>query len=196
MTFHDAAPPVASQDDWEALVAELPALVSHLLAADTSGATKPPTSAERGIYLFSEGHRHLYVGRTSITARSRQGKNVSSTSFSQRWKQHSGENSAANEASLAMKLARQVAEHFEVPDPAELKRTGKIKRTSDWWKLRKDDSPFDFFLVFQAAKEFIKKELEFRHLALEDDVRGVRSHVSEVYVDVVLQTEFGDFSTS
>lgn len=196
MTSLGAAPPVASQDDWDALITELPGLISQLLAAEASGAAKPPTSDERGIYLFSEGDRHLYVGRTSITARSRQGKNVPSTSFSQRWKQHCGEKSAPNQASFAMKLGRQVAEHFEVPDPAELKRLGLIERTSDWWKLREEGSPPDFFLVFQAAKEFIEKELEFRHVALEDDVRGVRSHVSEVYADVVLQTEFGDFSTS
>lgn len=107
-----------------------------------------------------------------------------------------GERSAPNQASFAMKLARQVAERFEVPDPAELKRAGVIENTSDWWKLRDEDLPPDFFLIFQAANEFIRKELDFRHVALEDDVRGVRSHVSEVYADVVLQTEFGDFSTS
>jgi len=195
-TSQTAAPPVASQADWEMLVAELPDLIRRLLAAEAFGAAQPPTSDERGIYLFSEGNRHLYVGRTSITARSRQGKTLSSTSFSSRWKQHCGEKSAANQASFAMKLAHQVAERFEVPDPVEMKRMGVIARTSDWWKLREEDPPPDFFLVFQAAKEFIGKKLEFRYVALEDDVRGVRSHVSEVYADVVLQTEFGDFSTS
>lgn len=196
MTSQSAAPPVASRADWERLVAELPDLIPRLLAAEAFGAAKPPTSDERGVYLFSEGDRHLYVGRTSLTARSRQGKTVSSTSFSQRWKQHCGEKSAPNEASLAMKLARQVAERFEVPDPAELKRMGTTDKISDWWRLREEDPPPDFFLVFQATKEFISTELEFRHVTIEDDVRGVRSHVSEVYTDVVLQTEFGDFSTS
>lgn len=196
MTLQSAAPPVASQADWEGLIAELPDLIPRLLAAEAFGAAKPPTSDERGIYLFSEGDRHLYVGRTSLTARSRQGKTVSSTSFRQRWKQHCGEKSAPNQASLAMKLARQVAQRFEVSDPAELKRMGTTDKISDWWKLREEDPPPDFFLVFQAAKEFISEELKFRHLAIEDDVRGVRSHVSEVYTDVVLQTEFGDFSTS
>jgi len=95
-----------------------------------------------------------------------------------------------------MKLSRQVAELFEVPDPAALKQMGITDEVSAWWKLRTEDPPPDFFLIFQAAKEFIREELEFRHLALEDDVRGVRSHVSEVYADVALQTEFGDFSTS
>lgn len=196
MTLGEAAPPIASQADWEGLVDGLPNLIQQLLDAAAFSASNPPVSSERGIYLFSEGNRHLYVGRTSITARSRQGSKAPSTSFCQRWKQHCEEKSAPNQASLAMKLARQVAVHLELPDPAELKRMGMIEKTSDWWKLREEDPPPDFFLVFQAAKEFIRTELEFRHISLEDDVRGVRTHVSEVYADVVLQTEFGDFSTS
>jgi hypothetical protein len=196
MSVGDAAPPVASQADWEALVADLPDLISQLVDAEAFGAANPPVSSKRGIYLFSEGGHHLYVGRTSITARSRHGNRLPCTSFSQRWKQHCGEKSAPNAASLAMKLADQVSKEFGVPDPAELKRAGVTERVSDWWKLRKVHSPPDFFLVFQAAKEFIREDLEFRYVELEDDLRGVRSHVSEVYADVTLQTEFGDFSTS
>jgi hypothetical protein len=95
-----------------------------------------------------------------------------------------------------MKLSRQVAELFEVPDPAALKQMGITDKVSAWWKLRSEDPPPDFFLIFQAAKEFIREELEFRPLALEDDARGVRSPYQRCMQTVALQTEFGDFSSS
>jgi hypothetical protein len=56
--------------------------------------------------------------------------------------------------------------------------------------------PPDYYLAFQEAKRFIREELEYRVVAFDDDIRGVRSHVAEVYADVVLQTTYGDFSTS
>jgi hypothetical protein len=58
-TPQGAAPPIASQADWESFVAELPNLISRLVDADAFGVSDPPVSAERGIYLFSEGDRHL-----------------------------------------------------------------------------------------------------------------------------------------
>ncbi len=196
MNAADPSQVVASQADWDELNERLRDLVDELLAADSFCAADPPDSNGRGIYLFSEGERPIYVGRTSITARSRKAERPPSTSFSTRWKQHCNEKSAPNAASLAMKIARQVADHFGVADPKELKKQGGIKRVADWWDLRNTDPPPDFFLVFQAAKEFVRENLDFRFVAISDDIRGVRSHVAEVYADVVLQTEYGDFSTS
>ena len=187
---------VASQVAWDELNAQLPILVEQLLEAQPFNASSPPKHQGRGIYLFSEGSRHLYVGRTSVTARSRQPGKEPSTSFSARWKQQTGEKSPPNAAPLATKLTREVADHFGLELPTDLKKQGKIDRVSNWWKLREEEPPPDFYLAFQAAKQFVRESLDFRFVELNDDVRGVRSHVAEVYVDVVLQTTYGDFSTS
>lgn len=73
-----------------------------------------------------------------------------------------------------------------------------VRRLLDkqWWELRKLDEPPDYYFAFQETKRFIREELDFRAIAFDDDVRGVRSHVAEVYADVVLQTPYNDFSTS
>jgi len=69
---------------------------------------------------------------------------------------------------------------------------GVTERVSGWWKLRKEESPPDFFLAFQAAKELIREELAFRYVGLEDDLRGGRSHVGHQLVlrDVETETPF------
>jgi hypothetical protein len=190
------AQPISSQQDWEALNAELPALVDQLVAAPPSNAAAPPTSSERGIYLFSDGKENLYVGRTGITARSRKLGKPPSTSFVARWRQHASESSSPHSAPFAMKLAYELAACFDLKTPSGLKQAGAIERTADWWSLRKEPNPPDFYFAFEEAKRFIREELDFRCIPLTDDLRGVRSHVAEVYADVILQTTYGDFSPS
>jgi hypothetical protein len=80
--------------------------------------------------------------------------------------QQAGSGSPPNSAPFAMKLARECAERFGVASP------------------------------LQAATRFIRETLDLRTIEISDDVRGVRSHVAEVYADVILQTTYGDFSTS
>jgi hypothetical protein len=95
-----------------------------------------------------------------------------------------------------MKLARELAAAFDLLDPVGLKTAGKIQKTAEWWGLRKAKEPPGFYFAFQEAKRFIREELEFRFVDFVDDHRGVRSHVTEVYVDAILQTTYGDFSPS
>lgn len=185
-----------SQEAWEALNAELPDLLDQLVAAQPFNAAAPPTSPMRGIYLFSDETGDLYVGRTGVTARSRMLGKPPSTSFVVRWGQHTSPSSSPNSAPFAMKLAHELAACFDLMTPSDLKRAGVIEKAAEWWSLRKGPSPPDFYLAFQEAKRFIREELNFRCLPLTDDDRGVRSHVAEVYADVILQTTYGDFSPS
>ena len=187
---------VDSQRAWEELNQNLPGILEAMLESDSFNAEVPPVLGGRGIYLFSDGEEYLYVGRTGVTARSRKAEKEPSTSFTARWKQHTGFSSPPHSAPFAMKLARDVAEQFGVAQPQDLKDAGVIERTADWWGLRKGETPPDFYLLLQEAKRFIAEDLDFRVAEFVDDHRGVRSHVAEVYADVVLQTTYGDFSPS
>lgn len=120
----------------------------------------------------------LYVGRTSITARAREtGK--ASTSFLERWNQHSGVTSRPNQTSLANKMTAEIAAGFDLQTPKELKKACKLDRTEQWFNLRELEDPPDYCRVYEEAKRFIR-ELNLRVVAIDDDLRGVRSHVMEV----------------
>lgn len=187
---------IDSRNAWDALHSELPTLVDQLVAAQPFNAATPPTSPDRGIYLFSDETEYLYVGRTGITARSRKLGASPSTSFARRWRQHTDFGSSPDSAPFAMKLAHELSTHFDVMTPRDLKQAKVTEKTGEWWSLRNGPSPPDFYLAFQEAKRFIREELGFRFVELDDDSRGVRSHVAEVYADVILQTTYGDFSPS
>jgi hypothetical protein len=190
------APAVDSQRAWDELNDWLPNMLERLRVSEPFGDDNPPPSSGRGIYLFSKGTNHLYIGRTSITARSRAAGKEPSTNFFNRWDQHTNPNSPPNSAPFANKLARELAQALDLEGPAELKERFNLARTADWWRLRNAEEPPDYYLASQEAKRFIRKQLEYRIVAFDDDVRGVRSHVAEVYADAVLQTTYGDFSTS
>lgn len=196
MTEDSALAGISSQEAWEGFNAELPDLLNQLVTAKPSNAEAPPTSLDRGIYLFSDETEDLYVGRTGVTARSRILGKLPSTSFAVRWNQHTSPGSSPNSAPFAMKLAHELAACFNVMVPSDLKQAGKIGKTGEWWSLRKQPTPPDFYLAFQEAKRFIREDLNFRYVSLVDDDRGVQSHVAEVYADVILQTTYGDFSPS
>jgi hypothetical protein len=194
---YGVAPPVDSQPAWDDLNAWLPAMVEELVLSTPYGPDNLPPSDGRGVYLFSRADEHLYVGRTGITARTREASKDPTTSFYARWRQHTHEKSPPNSAPFANKLAKEGAIRSGFELPSDLKKTYKLQRAADWWtRLRHLNPPPDYYVVFQDAKRFIREELEFRCVRFDDDVRGVRLHVAEVYVDVILQTKYGDFSPS
>jgi hypothetical protein len=192
----NAGPAINSQGAWDALNARLPELIEELWHSEPFYEGKPPPKSGRGIYLFSHGLEPMYVGRTGITARARKTGKEPSTNFYQRWSQHRSEGSSPSSAPFAFKIAMGNAEAFGVPTPRELKESGAIKKISQWWSLRETTEEPEFCAVFEEAKAFIRDELDFRCVEIVDDVRGVFSHVAEVYADVILKTHFGDFSTS
>ena len=64
----------------------------------------------------------------------------------------------------------------------------------DWWADRKTNTS-DIYDLYKGAKNRIGA-MECRVVSFEDDIKGVRSAVAEVYAHVHLRTLYNDFSTS
>ncbi len=75
---------------------KLPALVDELLACPPHRRAFDRAPKQPGIYLYSDGGRHLYVGRT---------RNLAS-----RWGQHTAPSSGINSAAFAFNVAKRQAE--------------------------------------------------------------------------------------
>jgi hypothetical protein len=70
----------------------------------------------------------------------------------------------------------------------------KIEIPSGWWDNREGDGA-EVHRLFCDAKTQIGA-MECRVVAFEDDIKGVRSSVAEIYVHTQLGTLLNDFSTS
>jgi len=174
--------PIDSADAWAQLAEWLPHMLSDLLGSEVYGIDNRPPKGQRGVYVFTERGKHLYVGRTGITARSRAGGGPPITSFRHRFDQHTQPGRPPGAASFANRLMRKAA-----------KRRG-IEIPGDWWKNRKAEGA-EACGLFRAAKTRIGA-MECRVVAFDDDLKGVRSSIAEIYVHTQLQTRFNDFSTS
>jgi hypothetical protein len=64
----------------------------------------------------------------------------------------------------------------------------------DWWKNRKTKGA-EACGLFRVAKTRIGA-MECRVVTFNDDLKGVRSSIAEIYVHTQLRTRFNDFSTS
>jgi len=121
-----------------------------------------PTS---GVYLFSEGARHLYVGR--------------SNKLRKRYFLHCRPGSQQNQASFAYKLARQA---LGIEGPAyqrgERSRAGLAANPV-------------FVEAFLAAKERIR-HMQYRFV---DEPDQTRQALLEAYCAIVLETPYNDFDT-
>ncbi len=174
--------PIDSAAAWGHLVDWLPEMLSKLLASDVYAIDQRPPRHQRGVYLFTECGKHLYVGRTGITARSRAGGGLPITSFRHRFDQHTQRGRPPGAASFANRLMLKKA-----------KRQG-IEVPSGWWQDR-HDAGAEAYRLFCAAKARIGG-MECRVVAFDDDVRGIHSSIAEIYVHTQLATRFNDFSTS
>lgn len=145
------------------------------------GDSRPPRDT-RGIYLFSEGAEHLYVGRTGITARARAGETGSTTSFRARFDNHTQRGAPPGTAPFANRLMRERASELDLEIPKK------------WWDRRNTEGA-EVFELFCAAKKRIFG-MDCRVVAFDDDAMGVRSTVGETYVHACLGTPYNDFSTS
>lgn len=177
-----AGPPIDSAQAFEELAAWLPDMLEELLASPVYGDADRPPADRRGLYLFTESGRHLYVGRTGITALARAGAHTSRTSFRSRFNAHTRPGTPPGTAPFANRLMRERAHELGVPV------------VGGWWKRRHTDGT-QLLQLFTEAKERIGA-MECRVVAFEDDTRGVRSTVAETYVHAALQTPYNDFSTS
>lgn len=174
--------PIDSADAWAQLVEWLPRMLSDLLANEVYGIDDRPPKDQRGVYLFTERGKHLYVGRTGITARSRAGGGPPITSFRYRFDQHTQPGRPPGAASFANRLAQKTAMKRGIEIPGE------------WWENRKSEGA-EAYGLFRAEKTRIGA-MECRVVAFDDDLKGVRSSVAEIYVHTQLRTRFNDFSTS
>lgn len=122
-----------------------------------------PRDQVRGVYLFSEGERHLYVGRTNHVQR--------------RYGLHCRPSAQHNQAVFAFKLAR-----HETGNLRAAYTSGEGSR-----KFLAADPTFNE--AFAVAKARVRA-MDFRWVEEADPVRQC---LLEVYVAVVLQTPYNDF---
>jgi predicted GIY-YIG superfamily endonuclease len=118
-----------------------------------------------GIYLFSEGERHLYVGRTRDVRR--------------RYGQHSRPSSKHNTAPFAFKLAREETGNLAADYTAGGR--GRLALSAET----------EFSAAFSRALARVRN-MEFRFVAEPDPTRQC---LLEVYVSVVHGTPYNDFDT-
>jgi hypothetical protein len=154
-----------------ALVERLhPAYVTLLSRIPVTGGDKPDygtgsTAAKRGIYLFTENGKHLYVGR--------------SNRLFERYKNHWGPSKTEREAAFAFKLARE--------------ETGFLKATYKKGEGSRRHLALDatFSKAFIAAKERIRA-MEYRWVEETDPTCQC---LLEIYAAVCLETPYNDFDT-
>jgi hypothetical protein len=173
---------VDSAESWVELTEWLPEMLEELLASEVYGIDHRPPRGQRGIYLFSENDEHLYVGRTSVTARSRARGGVPITSFRHRFDQHIqlGRPPRASSFANRLMLERAAALGLEVP--------------TKWW-VNRTTTTAEIYDMYKEEKLRIGA-MDCRIVTFEDDVNGVRSSVAEMYAHVHLGTSYNDFSTS
>lgn len=149
-----------------ALVETLAPKLARLLAMQPLAyGTLPRHMPQSGVYLFTEGGRHLYVGR--------------SNGLRARYGRHCRPGATYRQAAFAFQLAREVTGRTQ---PAY--RTGAGSRAG----LILDRA---FAAAFVAAKERIRA-MEYRYVEEADQNRQA---LLEIYCAVVLGTPYNDFGT-
>ena len=118
---------------------------------------------KRGVYLFSEGDRHLYIGR--------------SNNMRKRFGGHTNPSSKHFTAAFAFKLAREAT--------GFLKATYKPGEGSQAWLMGQPS----FQAAFSDAKHRVRR-MDFRCV---EEIDPVRQCLLEIYGAVVLKTPYNDF---
>ena len=126
-------------------------------------ATMSAKMFRKGVYLLSEGEKHLYVGR--------------SNDIKKRIGRHSRPGATHRMAAFAFRLAREVT--------GNLKATYK-KGNGSRSALMEDEK---FVAAFDAAKARIRK----MNLRFVEENDPVRQALLEIYVAVVLNTPYNNF---
>ena len=158
-------------DKFAAFVERLhPAYVTLITKAPVTAGAMPDfgvgeLAAKRGVYLFTENGRHLYVGR--------------SDRLFERYKNHWGPRKTEREAAFAFKLAREA--------------TGYMKPTYKKGPGSRQNLALDptFGKAFTDAKARIRA-MEYRWV---EETNPTCQCLLEIYVSVVLATTYNDFDT-
>lgn len=145
-------------------VEELKPQLERLLGMrPVTSTTLPSVMPRKGVYVLSDGDKHLYVGR--------------SNDIKGRIDRHSLPSASHNKATFAFRLAREATGHLK---PTYKKGDGSREA------LMKDTK---FVAAFTAAKERIRK----MNLRFVEETDPVRQALLEIYVAVVLETPYNDF---
>lgn len=124
------------------------------------------TKELKGIYLFSEAGKNLYVGRTN--------------NIQKRFRLHTNPSSQQNQATFAFRLAREFTGQLSASyRPGSGSRKGLIEDPN-------------FLAAFNAAKARIRA-MEFRFVEEPDPIRQT---LLEVYCAMILDTPYNSFQTS
>ena len=147
------------------LVDQLAPKLEELLAARAlRHGVLPREMPSSGVYLFSEGGKHLYVGR--------------SNNLRGRYGHHCREGATWRQAAFAFQLARSETGNLKASYvPGKLSRAGLMLNQ-------------DFRNAFDSAKKRIR-EMEYRYVEEGDQNRQA---LLEIYCAVVLCTPFNDFA--
>jgi hypothetical protein len=140
--------------------------LKELLAMKPVTPLSLPTAIPRaGVYLLSEGNRHLYVGRSNYIRR--------------RIGRHSKPSATHRMAAFAFRLAREETGNMKATyKKGEGSRAGLMENAA-------------FVRCFKNAKERISR----MQLRFVEEPDPVRQGLLEVYVAVVLETPYNDFDT-
>lgn len=130
-----------------------------------SGGALPAGMPKSGVYLFSEGDRHLYVGR--------------SNGLRARYGRHCRPGATHRMAAFAFRLAREATGKTTAAyRKGEGSRAGLIENS-------------EFLTAFSEAKARIR-QMDYRFVEEGDQTRQA---LLEIYCAVVLRTPYNDFST-
>ncbi len=147
------APQGTIETSWQKLIKSPEPSFQRLMAMNpVTVATLPPETPTAGIYLFSEGDKHLYVGRTNR--------------LRQRLQTHCRPSSGHNSATFAFRLARE--------------KTGNLKASykKEGSRSSLEDQP-EFKSVFIEQKARVRK-MDVRYVEEKDPMKQalLEMHVS------------------
>jgi hypothetical protein len=165
-------------DSWNQILAKLPCYLERLVASEIFGRGngRPAPPKEHGVYLFSEGPDHFYVGRCGLTERARKvGRGHSN--FRSRLAGHSRPSSGHNSATLAWRLTLEAL-------GAEVATMPKTRADLEVHPL--------FRAEFTRQKERVTA-MDFRVVTIADDFE---SYVFEAYAAHGLVTTQNSWATS
>lgn len=153
-------------DDFFRYVEDLHPFFEELVGMPPRSTKEIPTKTKlSGVYLFSEGSTHLYVGR--------------SRNIRRRYMDHTRVGALHNQASFAFLIARKVqAKQAPSYRSDELSREGLSKNPA-------------FAAAFTAAKTRVGN-MDLRFIEQGDSTKQA---LLEIYCSIALDTEFNEFKT-
>jgi len=169
--------------EWAAMNERLPGLLSRLLKSEVYGlaSDRPdPPEDQHGVYLFTEGERELYIGRTGLTERARLAGKSGSSSFMTRLTGHIERDPGSASFAWRLTMERALAQ-VEAGERGALAATRKLRVTDP-----------GLLELFHEEQQRVRA-MEFRIVQIDDERVG---YVFELYAAWVLETPYNSFATS